>query len=278
MPKVMSLYLDDSGTRNPDRHVPDEVAYRDWFTLGGYVTLEADEGKIRTAYDKFCESWKIKYPLRSYDIRMYARRFSWLAKTESREVNRFMQELSGMLIEIPVVGHACVIDRPGYNNRYREKYGRQTWQLCQTAFSVVCERAAKHARKHGCKLRIYVEEGDKTVDDYVRRYYAELRKSGMPFASDTSARYAPLSKQELSETLYDLDFKAKSSPMMQIADLYVYPVARGGYDAAYAPYALLREHKKLIDDHLTAEEIPHLGIKYYCFDLVKPPKNKKSRK
>jgi hypothetical protein len=84
MPKVMCLYLDDSGTRNPDRHVPEELTYRDWFTLGGFVTLESDEGKIRTAYEKFCEGWKIKYPLHSYDIRKYAKRFSWLAKLESR--------------------------------------------------------------------------------------------------------------------------------------------------------------------------------------------------
>jgi hypothetical protein len=232
---------------------------------------------VRTAHAKFCEAWKITYPLHSYDIRKAAKRFSWLANLEAREFNRFMRDLSAMLVEIPALGHACVIDRPGYNRRYREKYGRQTWKLCQTAFAVVCERAAKHARKDGCKLRVYVEEGDKSADNHIRGYYAKLRKSGMPFASDTSAKYAPLSQQELAETLYDLDFKAKSSPMVQIADLYVYPMARGGYDPAYGPYMQLREQKKLIDDHLSDEEIPHLGIKYSCFELVEKSKNKKSR-
>jgi hypothetical protein len=29
MPKTMCLYIDDSGTRNPDRHVPEELTYRD---------------------------------------------------------------------------------------------------------------------------------------------------------------------------------------------------------------------------------------------------------
>ena len=68
MPKVMCLYLDDSGTRNPDRKVPKELMYRDWFTLAGYVSTEADEGTIRTAHANFCEGRGITYPLHSYDI------------------------------------------------------------------------------------------------------------------------------------------------------------------------------------------------------------------
>jgi hypothetical protein len=235
---------------------------------------EEDEGIIRTAHDGFCNKWGIKYPLRSYDIRLMARRFSWLSQLPSKEYNEFMRDLGAMLIKIPVIGLAAVIDRPGYNKRYRDKYGRQTWKLCQTAFSVICERAAKRARASGCKLRVYVEEGDKTADDYIRSYYSDLRTKGMPFASYNMAKYAPLSAGELADTLYDLDFKAKSSPLDQIADLYLYPMARGGYDSTYAPYVSLSENKKLIDNLLTAEEIPHLGIKYSCFELVAGQKQK----
>jgi hypothetical protein len=162
-----------------------------------------------------------------------------------------------------------------HNKRYRAKYGRQTWQLCRTAFAVICERAAKKARADGCKLRVYVEAGDKTADGYIRRYYSELRTKGMPFASGNMAKYAPLSAVELADTLYDLDFKSKSSPLDQIADLYLYPMAHAGYDTSYAPYVSLHENKKLIDDHLSAEEIPHLGIKYSCFERVEQAKTKK---
>jgi hypothetical protein len=183
-----------------------------------------------------------------------------------------------MLFSVPVIGHACVVDRPGYNHRYREKYGRQTWMLCRTGFAVICERAAKHARKNGCRLRVYVEEGDKSADGKIRDYYKSLRTDGMPFAVDRSAQYAPLSAAELAHTLYDLDFKAKTSPLAQIADLYAYPIARGGYDPDYFPYTHLRARNKLIDSLLTAEEVPHLGIKYSCFDLVDAEKNKRSRK
>jgi hypothetical protein len=69
--------------------------------------------------------------------------------------------------------------------------------------------------------------------------------------------------------------------MVQIADLYTYPMARGGYDPDYFPYTQLKDRNKLIDGLLTLEEMPHLGIKYSCFDLVEDPKtkwkNKKSR-
>jgi uncharacterized protein DUF3800 len=277
MPKVMCLYLDDSGTRNPD-HLPSEFTYGDWFALGGYIINEEDEGIARTSHINFCERWKITYPLHSYDIRLGVKRFSWLHKLESREYNRFMRELGAFLTGAPVTGHGCIIDRPGYDGRYRKQYGRQTWMLCRTAFAVVCERAAKRARAANRKLRVYVEEADKTADDYIRDYYVELRKVGMPFAQDTSVKYAPLSVTELADTLYDLGFKRKTSPLAQIADLYLYPIARGGYQSEYSPYVQLREEKKLVDDHLSTEELPHLGIKYSCFELVKAAPNRKSRK
>ena len=43
MPKVMCLYLDDSGTRNPDRKVPQQFMVRDWFALGGFLTKRTKE-------------------------------------------------------------------------------------------------------------------------------------------------------------------------------------------------------------------------------------------
>ena len=60
------------------------------------------------------------------------------------------------IIDKDLVGLACVVDRPGYDARYREKYGRRQWHLCQTAFSIVVERAAKYARDSGRKLRVNV--------------------------------------------------------------------------------------------------------------------------
>ena len=255
--------------------------FRDWFTLGGFITKEEDEGAIETQHAVFCTKWKIDYPLHSYDIRSETEDFTWLSALEERDWLQFMRDLSGMLLAVPVIGHACVVDRPGYNKRYREKYGRQTWNLCRTAFAVVVERAAKHALKNKCKLRVYVEEGDKTSDDMIRSYYKALRTEGMPFASDGMAKYPPLTEEELASTLYDMKFKKKSSPLIQIADLYAYPIARGGYEPDYFPYTQLKQQKRVIDCFLTAEELPHLGVKYSCFELAEEEKtrrkNKKSR-
>lgn len=88
----------------------------------------------------------------------------------------------------------------------------------------------------------------------------------MPFATDSSSKYAPLGPEELKFRLLDLDFKKKSSPMMQLADMYLYPLSRSGYDQLYRPLKMLREHKKIIDLVLPEEDIPHCGVKYSCFD------------
>ena len=271
---MMCLFLDDFGTRNPDRKLPRQFMFRDWFTLGGFIAKEEDEGAIETAHASFCQEWGITYPLHSYDIRLETENFTWLSGLGEREYNRFMRGLGGMLLSVPVIGYACVVDRPGYNSRYREKYGRQTWMLCRTAFAVVIERAAKHAMKNGRKLRVYVEEGDKTADDMIRTYYKALRTDGMPFAGDAMAKYAPLGKEDLASTLYDLKFKKKTSRLAQIADLYAYPIARAGYDPEYYPYIQLKQQKKFIDCLLTDEEIPHLGIKHSCFELADEEKKR----
>src|SRR5262249_37860352 len=98
--------------------------------------------------------------------------------------------------------------------------------------------------------------------------------------ADTSAKYGPLSAKQLDETLYDLKFKKKSSPMAQLADLYLYPIARGGYAPSYRPYVMLKDKQKLINDCLGEDDVAHIGIKYSCFDLIEKEqsKNKKNRK
>ena len=54
--------------------------------------------------------------------------------------------------------------------------------------------------------------------------------------------------------------------MLQIADLYLYPIAKGGYDPTYRPYVELMEAGRLIDAKFNEADRPLLGIKYSCFD------------
>jgi len=159
---------------------------------------------------------------------------------------------------------ACVIDRPGYNHRYAEQYAENRWKLCKTAFSIAVERAAKFCRHNGARLRIYVERSDPKTDALMESYYHQLRSDGLPFSAATSAMYHPLSPVEFRQTLFEFRTKNKTSALMQIADLALWPVCQGGYNASHRSYVALREHGKLLDAQCTPDN-GLLGIKYSCF-------------
>jgi hypothetical protein len=264
----LNLYIDDSGTRHPDKH-PGHSHQNDWFALGGVLIPQRDEGAPRMAHERFCEHWGITYPLHSYEIRHSAGNFQWLARISEKERTRFFRQLERLLLHIPVIGLACVIDRPGYNARYRALYGRNRWSLCKSAFSILVERAAKYAKSKKLKLRVMPEKCSKTDDAKLAEYYESLRVSGPPFAAGTSNKYAPLSAADMAQTLYEFRLKSKTSPLIQIADLYLWPMCQGGYDATYDPYRKLHSHNLLMDCVCDPAEVEALGVKYYCFELVK---------
>src|SRR5713226_4156043 len=254
MADVYQFYMDDSGTRHPDRDPGRRPAHgHDWFGLGGVLIREVDEDSFRTAHAAFRGKWKISAPLRSADIRSKSGAFAWLGRCDEEEREAFLEQLYQLMARPEFLGIACVIDRPGYNHRYLERYGRERWSLCKTAFAVAIERAAKHVRKEGYKLRVLVERGDKTTDKWMQGYYNDLREKGAPFDERTSEKYRPLNPTELSETLYEFRLKNKSSPPMQIADLYLWPMCIGGYDPLNRPYRRLRHDSRLIDCFLPTE-------------------------
>jgi hypothetical protein len=273
MVKVMHLYVDDSGTRNVNHKPGTRAAHGyDWFALGGVLIRQEDEAAARQLHIEFMARWGLDPDvvyLHSFDIRNKTGDFTWLSALPEAEFTRFMNELYELMRAPPYVGFACVIDRPGYEHRYRARYGRDQWSLCKTAFSVLAERAAKYASNHNCKLKIFVERSDSIVDGWIRGYYEYLREHGMPFAVENMQQYQPLTAAELKSTLYEFRTKSKSSPLMQLADLYLWPMAIGGYHRSNRTYARLHADGKLIDCHLTPKETPTLGIKYSCWDLVK---------
>lgn len=199
-------------------------------------------------------------------IRHKSGQFSWLANAPPNRVRKFFTEMEQLIADAPGMGLACVIDRPGYHNRYHEKHGHRRWHLCKTAFSILCERAAKYASMHDSRVVVYVEETDKKCDGRIKRYFEELRAEGMPFAQASSEKYGALTAEELRFRLLDLKFKRKSSPPLQLADLFLYPMCRSGYDELYRPLKFMRDHRKLLDCHLPEDAIPTTGIKYSCFD------------
>jgi hypothetical protein len=268
MAKILNFYIDDSGTRHPDRATTTAHADRDWFALGGILLRESDEYRARKMYEIFCETWQLDYPLHSAGIRNRAGQFQWLRSLPEKDYAAFMRQLEKLLLALPVLGLACVIDRPGYNSRYMEKYGRRRWSLCKTAFSIVVERAAKYAAKQKLKLRVMVERSSKKDDAKLESYYKSLKEKAAPFDPGTSAKYAPMDPVDFEYVLYEFKTKNKSSPMMQVADMYLWPMCMGGYDRTNHPYRTLIKHSKLLDMYCDDPAVE--GVKYSCFDLVKP--------
>ncbi|MFG6625019.1 DUF3800 domain-containing protein [Sulfitobacter sp. 1A12056] len=261
---LFDLYIDDSGTRHPDHAEPTSKS-GDWFSLGGVLLKNEKDAQARKLHAEFMRKWKLEGPLHSVKIRHRSGIFSWLSNSTPAEVSEFFHDLDHLVTSFPGVGMACVIDRPGYHDRYYEKHGRQRWQLCKTAFTVICERAAKYAAQEGRRIRLFVEETDKKSDYLIREYFKGLKTEGMPFSPQSSEKYSPLSAEELNFRLLDLKFKRKSSPPMQMADLYLYPICRSGYDQKYRPFHLMKENQKVIDCLLSEEERLTLGIKFSCF-------------
>lgn len=269
MPVTLNLYLDDSGTRHPSHKIGKKPAHGyDWFALGGILVRSDEEESARELHSKFCEKWEIVAPLHSSEIRSQNENFEFLRRWDKEKLEAFYDELYGLMREAPVMGIACTVDRPGYNGRYLEQYKQNPWMLCKTAFTVVVERAAKYAIGQNMKLRVHPERCNKTEDASLEGYYKALRSEGMPFAKDNSDKYRPLSPEQLNQTLYEFKTKNKTSPMAQLADLYLWPICMGGYNMSNRPYQRLMEDGKLIDCHIEENERPTLGCKYSCFENV----------
>jgi len=266
---VTTFYIDDSGTRHPD-HAPILPQHgRDWFAFGGILIDDGEKPAAGRLIDGFRARWPQMgtSPLHSVEIRGCHKNFKWLGVGRDTR-QRFLTDLEELLLELPVTGLACVVDRPGYNARYREKYGRERWALCKTAFAVAVERATKYALQRESKLRVWLEETDKVEDRIVKGYYETLRRDGPWFNSATSGKYEPVTADEYGTTLYEFRTKQKTSALMQIADLYLWPICMGGYDDTNHAYSKLKEAGKLIDCVVPPEQVAMQGIKYSCFDRV----------
>jgi hypothetical protein len=263
--KSFHLYLDDSGSRDLDRPVNANSGSR-WIGLGGVLVADRHEALIRANLAAFCARWNIVVPLHSYDIRGRVNAFSWLANAQEEMRSRFYRELTELIIGQPFYATACVIDRLGYDVRYREKYGKRRWAMSKTAFTIVVERAAKFAALQDHGLKVYFEQHSKKEDRAILSYYNEMRTIGQPFNSQTSAKYTPLKAAKFQSILKDCQQKKKSSPMVQLADLVLFPLCVGRYDANHRAYTTLVEHGKIIDSVIPAEQLASIGVKYSCFD------------
>src|SRR3954447_18174192 len=76
MKRTLNFYLDDSGTRTPNRKpLLLDSGKNEFFALGGVLINEEDEGRVRAAYQELCARWSIDYPLHSVEIRHSSQAF-----------------------------------------------------------------------------------------------------------------------------------------------------------------------------------------------------------
>jgi Protein of unknown function (DUF3800) len=264
------LFIDDTGSRDPDR-VPDLT--RDdgmnCFALGGILVNAEDIDAVKMAHSAFCEKHGINYPLHSWAIRGGRDKFGWLRNNPERTA-QFYADMGDFLVGLPIVGIAAVVHRPGYVARYKDKYQDKLWFMCKTAYSILIERSAKYAQRNGRKLRIFFEQTGLKEDRDIIAYTKSLKSTGMPFDQGNSAPYTGLSAADFNNlVLGDPKRRTKETRLIQIADLMLYPMVKGKYDPAYRAYRQMLEAGKIIDGILNPDEVKNLGVKYSCFDDLK---------
>jgi hypothetical protein len=263
---ALHLYLDDSGSRYPDHKTETRTDGIAAFALGGLLIESEKVEAALEAHRALVTSYSLEEPLHSSSIRCAKKSFLWLKKNPERAA-RFFADLEKLICGVPGHAIACVIDRLGYNARYAERYGKQRWMLCKTAYTIVVERASKIAARAQRRLRVHVKATGPKEDRAIKSYHSDLLASGMYFDSNTSGKYSPMTAEEFSRVLLkEPKFVPKSHPLSQLSDLVLYPIVKGRYDPNYRSYRSLRTARRFIDDALDEKEIAALGIKYSCFD------------
>ena len=258
-----ALFIDESGSPKPN---PKDSA--PYFALGGFLIERKDESTVQTSIEEFKHRWDIPLTtaLHGNEIRSKKKNFAWLGKLEQEKQNQFHDDLTNTIIALPIIIHACVVSRQGYLSRYHGRYGSETWEMMKSAFSILVERAAKYAGQSNGTIMIYYEEAGKHEDRLTKRYFEELRTGGHPFDPTNASQYAPLAGDQLSACLRGIEGKTKRNPLIQVADLCLYPIARAKDRPNDRAYQSLADHGLLVDSKLEEQEISTLGIKYYCFD------------
>ena len=266
MKKHYYLYIDDSGNRFPDKSEPVREDGMDHFALGGILIEDKDRDALQEKYKKFCQKWNINYPLHSTEIRGMRNDFSWLEESVKRREN-FLEDLKSLLTENSILGFSAVIHRPGYNKRYEEKYGNKRWWMCKTTFSILIERVSKYVHTQNGTFEIRFEEVGPKEDRAIIEYTKDLKTTGSPFDSNTSNKYKELKNDDYKQIIVgEPRRRKKGNIFIQIADLYLYPMAKRRYDPSYVAWKILFENKKVIDAILPKEEWDEKGIKYSCFE------------
>jgi len=255
--------MDESGSPKPNPR--DSASY---FAVGGVLIQRKDESSISLQIADFKQRWGIdeSVPLHGNEIRSRKKNFAWLGRRSEDEQNQFLQDLTATIVQCPIIVHGCVVSRKGYLDRYLDRYGSNTWEMMKSAFSILLERVSKYVALQGGKVMVYFEKAGRKEDRLITSYFNDLRDSGAPFSTETSTKYAPLTSNQIQRVLTGIEGKSKNNPILQIADLCLYPVAKSKDQPHNRAFQELIQREKLVDTVLPPDNLENMGIKYYCFD------------
>ena len=257
--------MDESGSPKPNPKDPTS-----YFAVGGVLIQHNDQSSICKQIADFKERWGIDetVPLHGNEIRSRKKNFAWLGLRPEDEQNQFLQDLTATIVQCPIIVHGCVVSRKGYLDRYLERYGSNTWEMMKSAFSILLERVSKYVvlQDGEGEVMVYFEKAGKKEDKLITSYFNNLRDLGVPFSAETSTKYAPLTSDQMQRVLTGIEGKSKNNPLLQIADLCLYPVAKSKDQPQNRAFQDLTQHQKLVDTVLTSDDLEKMGIKYYCFD------------
>ncbi|MBW4540696.1 MAG: DUF3800 domain-containing protein [Myxacorys chilensis ATA2-1-KO14] len=258
-----ALYMDESGSAKPS---PRDAA--PYFAVGGVLVKRQDESVIANQIIEFKRRWEISEntALHGNEIRSRKKNFAWLGLKPKEEQDAFLCDLSNTITCCPIIVHACVVSRQGYLKRYFERYGEKTWEMLKSAFMILIERSAKYASQNDGKLMVYYEKAGKNEDRLMEEHFDTIRSEGHPFALEGSAKYDPLSPGTLDNILCGIEGKTKQNLLIQVADLCLHPVVRAKDQSENTAFQALRQNQRLVDSVLQEDQLPTMGIKYYCFE------------
>ncbi|WP_412049011.1 hypothetical protein ACK6D9_14255 [Hoeflea sp. Naph1] len=135
--------------------------------------------------------------------------------------------------------------------------------MSRTAFDISVERAVKYARSQNRQLSVVYERSGKVEDRLIENYFQTLIANGTEFDTQNSKKHEPLSKSELAETLLTIWPDGKNNPMLQIADLLLFPLCNQPTKRPDRAYKKLCEAEQLID---WKHDDPTIAVKYSCYD------------
>ncbi len=266
---LYTLYIDETGNRYPHHNHSKHNDGMDHFGWGGILVRKSDEDSILVRMKELRNKWGITYPLHSSEIRNSRDNFAWLGKGEKTRVE-FLENLNDFLTDLPAIGFGVVVSRSRYNKRFREQYGQGRWELCKSAHPILVERVVRYLLRVDpeARLRIIFEGSSGAENKLIVEYTRDIKRDGHPFQKDNADKYTPLAPRVYDRVIIgDAQSQPKSNFFLQIADLYIYPIAKRAYQPAYLPWVLLYESQHVIDALLDPERRPNEGIKYYCFDI-----------